>query len=93
MKLPEIIPIARAGQGGFAAQWGTVTRQALSLSSADLLVGTLLTVPTLDGDCVFRVNVQYLPDAPKRQRIPVILEPLAIFDDLWEYEGYDRRQA
>lgn len=90
MRLPDVIPIARPGQGRFAALWGTVTRQALGLSSHDLLIGTVLAVPTLDGDCLFRVNVQYLPDAPKRQKIPVVLEPLAIFEDLWEYEGYDR---
>lgn len=91
MKLPDVIPIARPGVGQFAALWGTVTRQALGLSSHDLLIGTLLTVPTLDGDCLFRVNVQYLPDAPKRQRIPIILEPLRLHEELWEYEGYERR--
>jgi hypothetical protein len=90
VRLQEIIPIARAGQGRFAAQWGTVTREALGVPGNDLIVGTVITVPTIDGDCVFRVNVQYLPEEPKRKRVPVILEPLEIYGDLWEYEGYER---
>lgn len=92
MKLPDNIPIARPGQGQFSAVWGTVVRQSLGLLSDDLIIGTVLTVSTLDGDCVFRINVQYLPNESKRQKISVILEPFAIFDELWEYEGYRREQ-
>ena len=91
MRFREIVPIARIGYGKLAAQWGTVTREALGLPCNDIIIGTILTVPTLDGACVFRVNVQYLPDEPKRERVQVILEPLAIYEDLWEYEGYEKK--
>lgn len=85
MRASETIEIRSPGRPAL----GTVTAEALGLEpTAEILIGTLLSVRTLDGDCVFRVNVSYEPSRPKRQRIPLILEPLRLYDEIWEYEGY-----
>ena len=59
----------------------------------DLLIGHTVSLDIDGRDVLFSVNISYVPDNPKRQRLVPILQPKgALPADLWEYEGFTKAE-
>lgn len=86
MRMPDPVIVGFPERGG-PRVLGFVRGHLLT----DPLIGTSLRFQTLAGEAIFRVNVAYVPDNPKREKLILILEPMSpLPSDLWDSQGFER---
>ena len=86
MQIPDPVNIGWPAKGS--------PRVIGTLEGHDLLgsyiPGHSVVYKTMDGPAEFSVGVSYIPDAPKRQELEVILTPIGILpEEIWECEGFE----